>query len=391
MNDSGSNQFADTEQSDSVVYFLQVDFKVPRERHRAYVFLMKRFQSIVYDLYEWELVHASYPLSGEINQFCHVWRIPRLRDLLRMMKHGAFDEKADPTHFDKEVDAARRRYFRGVYWELQSVIVETTHHLTTALPADPFHAGYQSQTILIDRKGDRYLFTHQDMREKWQDADISEELEKYRFANPKFRAEEDKPKAPKYSKNNKKAESERAYFELECRIHELETETRGALKKEGATRGACKEAQLEKIRDLLNNGATSARVESHLHSGQSTLLVNLAALKARSVLQEPYVPPQGVDEIPVLDVSGGSQQTALLIATPWGSVYDVTGDELAALGRHIPSKKGDAVLERTHKRLDRFKEFDVPLGSVLEPRDDQVGDGCACYVINLQAFPGAKG
>lgn len=390
MNDSGSNQSADTEQSDSVVYFLQVDFKVPRERHRAYVFLMKRFQSIVYDLYEWELVHASYPLSGEINQFCHVWRIPRLRDLLRMMKHGAFDEKADPTHAHKEVDAARRRYFRAVYWELQSVITETTHHLTTALPADPFHAGYQSQTILIDSKGEGYLFTHQEMREKWRDADISEELEKYRFANPRFRDEESEPEEPEYSKNSKKAESEKAYFELECRIHALEAETRNALKKEGATRGACEEAQLEKIRDLLNNGATSARVKSHRYPEQETLLINLAALKARSVLQEPYVPPPTGGEVPVLNVSAHPKNTALLIATPWGSVYDVTGKELAELGLHIPAE-GDKVLEQTHKRLKRFKEFDVPLGSVLEPRDDQVGDGCACYVINLQAFPGAKG
>jgi hypothetical protein len=331
-------------------------------------------------------VHASYPVTGEINQFRHVWRIPRLRDILRIMKHGAFDEKADPTHVDRGVDAARRRYFRAVYWELQGVITETTHQITTALPADPFHAGYQSQTILIDRKGDSYLFTHQDMRDKWQHADIGEDLERHRFARPRFRAEQDEPKPPMYSKNTKKAESEQEYYELECRINELEKDTRKNVGPRKSGSGVRPGEQLEKIQGLLNDGAISGRVGSHRHSGQNTLLINLAALKARSVLQEPYVPPKGVDEIPVLDVPG-APETALLIATPWGSVYDVTGEDLRQLGRYIPKSKDNSVLERTHERLKRFSDFGVPLGSVLEPRDDQVGDGCACYVINLEALP----
>jgi hypothetical protein len=65
----------------------------------------------------------------------------------------------------------------------------------------------------------------------------------------------------------------------------------------------------------------------------------------------------------------------------------VTGEDLRQLGRYIPKSKDNSVLERTHERLKRFSDFGVPLGSVLEPRDDQVGDGCACYVINLEAFP----
>jgi hypothetical protein len=403
-----------TSGTDPQIYYLHVRLGVPRQNHRPFVALMDRLLSVIHDLYGWELVHASYPITGEVNQFVHVWKIPDPDDVLHMMRHGAFNPRAakTPARASQNPDSPEYKYFRAIYWELQGLITETTHLLTTALPADPNYEGYQTHTLLIARpQGDPkrqgstpewYLLDHEEMKAKWQNVDVRECVDAVQFWNRRERlAGEPLPNEPAAITgefpNHAEINADEQFRQLMGRLKQREEEATkgGNPATAGKTFGAFKHeevkwAAIEKIRDLLNFGVTHASVENPLGDSMATL-VNLSALKPRSVQQEGYMPPDEIrKEVTTESLAKSGVRENLIIVAPWGSIYCVTESELEKTAKQIDFTSLDKPRDATNDRIRTFVNAQIPLGTILEPRDGQIGDGCACYVINLSAIPEAQ-
>jgi len=357
--------------------------------------------------------------------------------------------------------------------------------LTTSLPADPNHEGFQSQTILItgkkdatfkDQSGeertvevaDYLLLDHEEMRKQWKD--IRKDLDLFQFAQRRERWSklEEVPtkvvatdtvgrRIPKDEfENGARLDADEQYRRLKGRLQSLESKALAWLidaKKPGAaqvdpladvrnqvediarlrarkedateselkstierlaavldklkvesqeqpsmkpeeprsaleTFGAVKSKRLEKLRNLLNFGVTHAQVQDL--EGRDRTLINLGMLKPRSIQQEGYISSSDnpdLGEIATLGIKANElpdMANGLMIVAPWGSVYCVDKEEVERVAVKVSS---ESWAERpTQERLSVFTEGNVPLGAILEPRDNQIGDGCACCVINLPAI-----
>lgn len=384
-----------------IIYYLHAEFTVRRENHRAFETLMTRLMSVIYELFGWELVQATYPVTGAVNRFSHVWKISDPDTILRIMRHGAFDdygvervlESAARTSYEEPLS----NYFKRVYREIQKVVENTSHQLTTSLPHDPNHAGDQSQTLLIDRDGDIFIMEHAEMRGKWgKDQRIDGPLMQARQRrnsrlwgtaqeeeNARHRLLESVAERPYLDRPSDREQKD--YDSLLARLREIQD----ALEKElNERRGNLPQphSEIVTIQNLLNEGVTHAKVE---HKGKAALLVNLAALKARPILQQSFDITKHVrekyskDSVTLAAKAGNGRFDAferLVIATPWGSVYSVNAADIKAVAQEI--KEDDA----TRVRVAPIVEHGATLASVLEAPDEVIGDGCVCYVINLSSF-----
>jgi hypothetical protein len=329
-----------------LVKYVLVELDVRREHHIAFKNAMRPLVEIMFDLKKWELVFAAYPIDGKLNRFVHIWRIPDETTILEIMRSGALREEGvgapgTGNTLDDE--------FREVYQEVQALIENTWHRILTSLPYDPAHVGYQTHTVLIDVEGEPFNIDHNDLRVLTA-RDIAEELEALRRTEGRLRG------AAIHAPRNAEA---RRDDELSQREHELRA-----------------------VQGHLNRGAAVARVN---WNGGMSLLFNLATLKARSVYQKLDPAFLRQDEAgPVLPGDGVFDQKAqgLLIATPWGGVYDLQAAQLAA-PLLKPMNKGNA---RLRAALEPIITGKVPLAAVPEERADVIGDGCACYIINLNSF-----
>lgn len=405
---SGAEQL-DPTGTDPQIYYLHVRLSVPRQNHRSFVVLMERLLTVIHDIYGWEFVHGSYPISGEVNRFVHVWKIPDPVDVLHIMRHGAFNPKAADSRSSGDVgtNSKKHKYFRAMYWELQGLITETTHLLTTALPADPNYEGYQSQTILVDHGGKEppwYLLDHEMMKDRWKDKDIRQHIDALQFYERRARlAKEAPPKKVTKPSNDFDNYAEWAadedYRRLMGRLQRREKEalTVGDPAKQPGNFPKIKDRAVDwegiaKIRELLNFGVTHASIASPLQEkkggGASATLVNLGALKPRSVQQEGYLPPDSARKtLESGPLKNGTSMDKLVIAAPWGSVYCVDHEDVTEVARTVDfGRAGKPAEATTNQRVATFTEGNIPMGTILEPRAGQIGDGCACYVINLNAM-----
>jgi hypothetical protein len=236
------------------------------------------------------------------------------------------------------VKSARQNYLiPGVaspFLKIQSLIQRTEQHLLAALPYDPNLFGHQSQTIIVDAAGDLWLMEHD-----------------------KLRAMTDREVVP--------------------------------------------ESQTDKeLRVLLGQGATIATLKGE---GQSeALLFNLAGIQPKSVFQHRAAPPKKGDEpFKMLAGFNGSEFPVnvdkIYVAAPWGTIYDL--DSRAIESASVSLRVGDdtKTFNESEDRDEKSKlgtkhlmgallESRVPLAAIPEVRDQDIGWGFYCYVINLQSF-----
>lgn len=350
--------------SEDLVKYLLVELYVRRENVRDFERRMRELVELMFDYKRWELVLASYPIAGKLNRFVHVWKIPHESDVLEVMRVGAPADDAPEVLRDC---ATLEQEFRFCYQRVQELIVDTEHQLVTSLPYDPTHVGYQTQTVLFDTQGEIFVIDHGTLRRSSDGnaiKNIAGELEEVRRSEPRVRA------------NTDKGDSEKR--RMRCREQE---------KKEENEEEKERREWLKTIQDHLNRGSTVATIEA----GKSRhLLFNLAGLKARSVYQP-------IDTAELIATTKTKLERAtkgngfpdiaanLLIATPWGDVYEVGPQGLSEIAKRPTNPK------EVEAALAPLTNGNTPLAAVPEERDKLIGDGCACYVINLKAFLAAGG
>ncbi len=328
--------------SEELVKYVLVELDVARTNHDAFQKKMPELVELMFDHRRWELVFASYPITGIVSRFVHIWRIPDESTLVEVMREGAVN--LPPS--DQPKPGSLEEAFRDCYVGVQKLIERTNHTLMTSLPYDPTHVGFQTQTILIDAADKAFIIEHSDLRGAGKNPNLegirdwADELEKIRRTKSKLR------------NPNKPAETNKSF--------------------------------LERLQEHLTRGSAVA----HLKDGNDqVLLFNLAGLKSRSVFQT--VEAVAIEADPSLGKvtpPGDDQVEAsvdrLLIAMPWGGVYDVKAQTLPKLLKSIPGSHEAA----TEAALEPIRKGGVPIASIPTERDDIIGDGCACYVINLKSF-----
>lgn len=328
-----------------LIKYVLVELDVRREFHIRFQEQMQSLVEIMFDLKKWELVFAAYPITGELNRFVHIWQIPDESSIVEVMREGALGSSVSTAHDQPTL----QEEFRACYQRVQGMIASTRHTLMTSLPYDPAHVGFQSQTILVDVDGELFLIDHAKLK-TLPHLDISTELEVVRKEQPRLRSTNRlgrKPATPGELKNKERLEEYKA------------------------------------IQSHLNRGSSVATVTL---GGKNSLLFNLAALKAKSVYQS--VQPSEVDAkaAETLHVEEGPQGNrldapgGLLIAAPWGAVYTLNEQALRQVAVGIV--KGG----KTKAAVQPLIDSNVPLAAIPEERDQVIGDGCACYVINLHSF-----
>lgn len=337
-----------TEKNAAPVY-LQAEFNVSRQNHRDFKALMKEILPVIFDQYRWELIYAGYPIVGNINRFTQLWKIPDETSVLRVMQAGAVEEGTPPTKTASGASDIRLELFQKLYRELQGIISETTHVLTTSLPHDPTYFGHQGQTLLVDVEGEAFIIDHDRLREHTA-RDIAPTLEQAR--GKRWRTWKNNP---------------------------------GLGKGERVERPTQPKPDLN-LQSFLNQGALTARLPDQ------TLLFNLAGIKPRSVFQEEPDFAKEQARRSERDRNTGTGKVefpqgikALLISTPWGSIYKLHATDVNAIASRIPADQ----VAPTARVLAPLIQAQVPLANIPEERDDVIGDGCMCYVINLASFDSA--
>jgi hypothetical protein len=383
--------------SAELVKYVLVELDVLSKDHQAFQHAMIDFVELMFDHKRWELVFASYPMTGVLNRFVHIWKIPDESDVLDIMREGAFDRGEPPALEDEERGAAARvtatikargqgknpaevdaaaseaaaeaielvkdnravaDKFHECYRRVQALIQRTSHTLMTSLPYDPCHVGFQSQTILVDADGDLFLIDHAKLRSDAKELDEAKSLEKVR----------------------------RSVFTRRLRSGDVLPPHAGRKKDIQSVKNEAKLEVLSEVQKHLNRGTPVARLKSY--AGKA-LLFNLAGLKARSVFQ-PIKPPPNSKEPSLGTVQGDGNLDLpverILMAMPWGGVYDLTSKKLEELAVPIDGAQKVATMRALGPILDGL----APLAAIPEERDDVIGDGCACFVINLRSFVSAK-
>jgi hypothetical protein len=347
---------------EELVKYVFVELDVPRKSHELFQQRMPDLVELMFDHVRWELIFASYPLTGLVNRFIHIWRIPGAATLPDGMREGAVKLDAALVPKAGTLDEA----FRTCYLKVQDLVARTSHTLMTSLPYDPTNVGFQSQTILIDAEGEAFIIDHKRLRDDAAQeehpglTDISRELGEIR-RHHFTRLDRGLEKRPKRAST---------HAELVPSDHEAKK-------------------PLKEVQMHLNRGSAVARVK---FGDEQALLFNLAGLKSKSVFQS--VPPQKPEKAPALGalpLSGdGKVETPvkrLLIAMPWGGVYDLDARALERLAQPIPDDKQAA----TKRALSPIRAGFAPIAAIPAERDDIIGDDCACFVINLMSFVTTSG
>lgn len=312
------------------IKYLVAELQVARENHQDFCDKMKGMVGLMFENYGWELVQATYPISGENDRFVHIWKIPDESSVLRVMRDGAPFDLSSRVNSKKK---AEKEFFEK-YDAIQKLIVNTRHSFMTSLPHDPEAVGIQSQTILIDAEGEPFIINHAKLGQHKNDAN-------------------------QLALVRKKV-------------------------KDGLVGQLTGDDQMFARMQLhLDEGATSSRIK---RGDSEVLFFNLAGLKPRSVFQEVQPPPPPPGKKVAFPQGDGTvnfaSPSAIFVATPWGGIYELTSENVTELAVPItgPAK------ERTDQRLKPLVEGKIPLASIPDTRNAIVGDGCMCYVINLSSF-----
>jgi len=336
-----------------LVKYVMVELDVPRQNHHKFQSKMQSLTELMFDYKQWELVFAAYPITSVINRFVHIWRIPDESTVVEIMREGAL-KRVMPGRSTSPEDRLRDE-FRDCYKDVQELIVSTSHTLMTSLSYDPTNVGYQTKTIVVDAKKQAFVIEHSKLRATPSakaiasgsaPTDISEELAGIRMKFPKVRS-------------------------LSVPVPKTEDSV----------------SENHQIQDHLNRGVANARLRDTVAGSNTTLLFNLAGLKPRSIYEDlKSAHPngkaqQGTPPAPeTLSLPPGVRQ--LVIATPWGGVYKLNEHQLRHVAEPVPADR----FTSTQKMLKPLIDDLVPIASIPTERYEVVGDGCACYVINLASF-----
>ncbi len=132
---------------------------------------------------------------------------------------------------------------------------------------------------------------------------------------------------------------------------------------------------------FLSRGVTSGWVDD-------SPFFNLAALKPISIFQErKELPSTDAVDVRIPHHPKGrlpSAGPAIVVAMPWGRAYRLDTTALRKVARPIPQEAASA----TDEILRPLIEGRVPLANIPTPRDLPIGQGCLCFVINLNSFVG---
>jgi hypothetical protein len=352
--------------SEELVKYVLVELDVSRKNHKKFQQKMPDLVELMFDRARWELVFASYPITGIVNRFVHIWRIPDESTVVEVMRDGAIDlgraQLPKAGTFEAE--------FRQVYMGVQELIDRTSHKLMTSLPYDPTHVGFQTQTILIDAEGEAFIIDHTTLRSAAKEGrlkgltDVADELEQIR-----------------------RSEFKRLNRALEP-LSDHALSGKPVVKPDQDRLDSLKLLQMH-----LNRGSAVARLT---FEGEQALLFNLASLKAKSVFQA--VEPAPLTAEPKFNDSKApangkidADVKRLLVTMPWGGVYDIklealqkkslAAANLTGLIGTIPKTHQPATANALAPLLDS-----TPIAAIPTERDNIIGDGCACYVINLKSF-----
>lgn len=347
--------------SQELIKYVLVELDVLRENHQEFRKQMHTLTEIMFDYKGWELVYAAYPITGVLNRFIHIWKIPDESDILEVMREGALNDNPTKPGTFEDLELLEDQ-FRWCYQRVQGMIERTTHTVMTSLPYDPEHVGYQSQTILVDADEEKFVIDHRDLRAEFSDRDISDELEELRQARKRSFS-----RGGRAGVHAKRASSERK--------HQTVTEQ-----------------TLPRLQEHLNRGTIVAEIDMGQNKGKA-LLFNLAGLKPRSVFQQI---DSAADDAPSPETKLNSRANgatdlpvqALLIAAPWGAVYELGSGDLQ--NRRVVKPIAAAHKDKVDAALAPLLEAKAPIAAIPEERDQTIGDGCACYIINLSSFVAAK-
>ncbi len=353
--------------SQELIKYVLVELDVPRKNHQEFQNKMPDLVELMFDHKGWELVFASYPITGKVNRFVHIWKIPDESGLVEVMRDGAVDLSKAQLRGASELDLV----FRECYLGVQDLAESTKHRLMTSLPYDPTHVGFQSQTTVIDVEEEPFIIEHATLRKSVGKiaglSDISNELEDVRVA--------------KFTRRNRANEAMPKDKSSKERVAQRENKKRNEKKEKESSRVQA----LQLLQQHLNRGSVAARLT---FEGKQALLFNLASLKPRSVYQAVEFDEKAkkvaapVALVPKGDGKVDLKVERLLIAMPWGGIYDVDEAALQQLAQPIPAKHVSA----TDAALKPIVEGFAPVAAIPEERDTIIGDGCACYVINLASF-----
>ncbi len=311
---------------DGLVKYVVVHLDVARENHEKFQGAMIQLTDRMYSFKKWELVFAAYPITGVVNRFLHIWKIPSEDTVIQIMREGAL--APDTTRLALDPDDLADQ-FRIAYQVVQDMIIRTEHTLMTSLSYDPENVGYQTQTILIDAAEKAYIIDHGALRGQTNVKRIK------RLADPSVA-------------RGKKVD----------------------LNKE--------DTRLNDIKNLLNRGITDATIDG------KELLFNLAGLRPKTIFEnlesiaEAGKPAVGAAAPTKAKLPAYVSQ--LLLAMPDGNVFEVDGKALEDIARPLDMS------ERIKNLVGIFIRDRIPMASLPNDRQEIVGDGCACYVINLASF-----
>jgi hypothetical protein len=139
----------------AVPKYLLAELDVSDQNHAKFIEAMPELIELMTTKFQWELVYASYPITGRLNRFVHIWKIGSEQTVLSVMLDGA-------VGVQPKGDLARE--FNEAYTHVQKYIGRTSHALMAALPHDPTRAGNQTETVIIDRSARAWIFNNSKLK-----------------------------------------------------------------------------------------------------------------------------------------------------------------------------------------------------------------------------------
>jgi hypothetical protein len=287
---------------------------------------------LISETFNWEFMYAAYPTSGKLNHIVHLWRIPSEASLLRLMQIGSDDVNTPDRTVIASPEAAGPDGRPGMCAPSRFGKMKAQSDLEKE-----FRVAYQSVLELLEDT------THTLM------ASLSHD--------PTF-------------------------FGEQTQTVVVDTEGKYFLLRHDDLRGLRPVNCSDELRTLLAKGPTTGMFADRP-------FFNLAELKPVSVFQR-------IDTIPAQKArrtrDGSSYPVGLpiLVAAPWGQVYELSDRENALKPINDKADPGmdESPLTATQRILKSLIEAKVPLASIPEPVDGPIGEGCVCNLINLSSFRG---
>lgn len=293
----------------SPIKYMLVELHVKDEHHVEFVRRMPEIIRMITERYQWELIYAAYPLSGQVNKFVHIWKLLDEKEVLQLMVDGAFDN-AEEREGDSP-DAEDKAHFSLAYRALQRLIDKTRHVFMTSLPHDPSQLGEQFQTLVIGADQKTAIFEHKEL---------------------------DNP-----ANNITSFDSANVPAGLDVYLRE---------------------------------GVVCGKFGNDL-------FFNLAQVKPISVFQAKRLErKEGITRVGLPDDSGNAGQSAVYLGATNGRVYKLDQAAFDKILQPIPDNEAT----KTTALLKPLIEGEVPLASIPTPRKVAIGEGCLCFVINLNSF-----